>query len=115
MSAECRYYHDFAWAYDLLQTDLVGPRMDFVQGILSKQGIGPNSAILDAGWGTGRYTIDLATRGYQVFGVDRSPELIALAQDRAACPAVPPNFMIADLLVVNFTLPSNAISGRSDL
>src|SRR5260370_33067310 len=103
MSAERSYYHEFGWAYDLLQREPVGPRMDFVQGILSKQGIGPNSAILDAGCGTGRYTIDLATRGYQVFGVDRSPELIAVAQGRAACAAVPPKFMIADLLVATFT------------
>jgi len=89
--------------------------MDFVQGILSKQGIGPNSAILDAGCGTGRYTIDLATRGYQVFGVDRSPELIAVAQERAACAAVPPKFMIADLLVVTFTRLFDAILCRGVL
>src|ERR1700732_2041486 len=112
MNAERPYYHEFAWAYDLLQTDPVGPRMDSVQGVLSNQGIGANSTILDAGCGTGRYTIDLATRGYQVFGVDRSPELIAVAQKRAAHAAVPPKFMIANLHVVAFTRLFEAILCR---
>jgi SAM-dependent methyltransferase len=106
-SAERPYYHEFAWAYDL-----VAPRMDFVQGVLSNQGIGTNSTILDAGCGTGRYTIDLATRGYQVFGVDRSPELIAVAQKRAAHAAVPPKFMTANLHVVTFTRLLDAILCR---
>src|SRR5260370_41923782 len=115
MSAERPYYHEFAWAYDLLQTDPVGPRMDFVQGILSKQGIGPNSAILDAGCGTGRYTIDLATRVYQVFGVDRSPELSAVAQERAAWATVPPKIIFPDPLVATFTSLVYGILSRVSL
>ena len=115
MNAERPYYHEFAWAYDLLQTDPVGPRMDSVQGVLSNQGIGANSTILDAGCGTGGYAIDLATRGYQVFGVDRSPELIAVAQKRAANAPVRPKFMIADLLAVTFTRLFDAILCRGVL
>ena len=83
MSVARPYYHEFAWAYDLLQTDPVAPRVEFVEALLSNQGIGVNSTILDAGCGTGRYTVELGKRGYQVCGVDRSPELIAVAQSRA--------------------------------
>jgi hypothetical protein len=55
MSSERRpYYHEFAWAYDLLQTDPVAPRIDFVESVLSQHGIRVSSTILDAGCGTGR-------------------------------------------------------------
>jgi hypothetical protein len=33
MSAKRPYYHEFAWAYDLLQTDPVSPRIDFIDGV----------------------------------------------------------------------------------
>lgn len=115
MSTARPYYHEFAWAYDLLQNDPVATRMDFVEGILSSQGVGANCTILDAGCGTGRYVIELARRGYHICGVDRSPELIAIAQNRALHAAVHPEFMIADLLAVAFTRLFDAILCRGVL
>jgi SAM-dependent methyltransferase len=46
--------------------------------------------VLDAGGGPGRYTIQLAERGYRLTLLDLSPELLALARQRvaAAAPAV---------------------------
>jgi len=77
----CRpFYHRFAWAYDLLVADAVGPHVDFIQETLGRRAVAPGSAILDAGCGTGRYARELARRGFQVLGVDRSPELIAQAR-----------------------------------
>jgi SAM-dependent methyltransferase len=109
------YYHEFAWAYDLLQTDPVAPRMDFVEDVLRSQGIGARSTILDAGCGTGRYAIHLTKRGYRVCGVDRSPELIAIARGQARHTSPYPEFMIADLLAVAFTRPFDAILCRGVL
>jgi 2-polyprenyl-3-methyl-5-hydroxy-6-metoxy-1,4-benzoquinol methylase len=100
MSATRPYYHEFAWAYDLLQTDPVAPRVDFVQEVLHSQGIATNARILDTGCGTGRYTVELAKRGYQVCGVDCSPELIAVAQGRALHGTSCAEFIIGDLLAV---------------
>jgi SAM-dependent methyltransferase len=45
---------------------------------------GPGARILDAGGGPGRYTIDLARRGYRVTLLDLSPRLLDLARDRIA-------------------------------
>jgi 2-polyprenyl-3-methyl-5-hydroxy-6-metoxy-1,4-benzoquinol methylase len=47
--------------------------------------------------------------------VDRSPELIAVAQDRALHAGVHPEFMIADLLAVTFTGLFDAILCRGVL
>ena len=115
MSTERPYYHKFAWAYDLLQTDPVVPRIDFVERVLNNHGISPNSAVLDAGCGTGRYALELARRGYHVCGVDRSPELIAVAKNRALHASVQPEFAIADLLAVTFARFFDAILSRGVL
>lgn len=96
------YYHEFAWAYDLLQTNAVAPRVDFIEALLKRQGIESGSTVLDAGCGTGRYAIELAKRGYLVFAVDRSPELLAVAQTRDRDAADRVEFMTADLLDATF-------------
>jgi 2-polyprenyl-3-methyl-5-hydroxy-6-metoxy-1,4-benzoquinol methylase len=113
--SERPYYHEFAWAYDLLQTDPVAPRVDFIEGALSKRGIRAGSLILDAGCGTGRYAIELTRRGYHVWGVDRSKELLAIAQNRALHAAVQVEFLIADLLAVTFTRLFDAVLCRGVL
>jgi SAM-dependent methyltransferase len=47
-------------------------------------GLPPAARLLDAGCGTGRYAAELARRGYIVHGIDKSPELVAVASDLAA-------------------------------
>jgi SAM-dependent methyltransferase len=54
---------------------------------------GPPARVLDAGCGTGRVAIELARRGYEVHGVDRDPQMLAVARRKA--PDVP--FLLADL------------------
>jgi SAM-dependent methyltransferase len=109
------YYHEFAWAYDLLQTDPVSPRIDFVQAMLSSHGAREDCMLLDAGCGTGRYAVELAKRGYQVCGVDRSPALIAVARNRALHTSARPDFTIADLLDVSFSQLFDAVLCRGVL
>jgi len=115
MGAGRPYYHEFAWAYDLLQTDPVAPRIDFIQLVLRRHGIAANSTVLDAGCGTGRYAVELAQRGYQVWGVDRSPDLIAIAHDRALAVASSLKLMVSDLLAISFARPFDAILCRGVL
>jgi 2-polyprenyl-3-methyl-5-hydroxy-6-metoxy-1,4-benzoquinol methylase len=109
------YYHEFAWAYDLLQTDSVAPRVDFIQAVLSRNEITANSTVLDAGCGTGRYATELAKRGFHVFGVDQSAELIAIARNRESDVVERPQFVIADLLVASFPTLFDAILCRGVL
>lgn len=109
------YYHQFAWAYDLLQAESVSARVDFIQAVLSQNGITANSTVLDAGCGTGRYATELAKRGFQVCGVDRSAELIAVARDREPDAVGRPEFVVADLLEASFPSRFDAVLCRGVL
>ncbi|HLN03783.1 MAG TPA: class I SAM-dependent methyltransferase [Bryobacteraceae bacterium] len=115
MSVPRPYYHALAWAYDLLQTDPVAPRIDFIEEVLSGQGIAAGARVLDAGCGTGRYAVELAKRGFRVLGVDRSAELIAMAEKREQADTNRAEFLIADLLDVSFSHPFDAVLCRGVL
>jgi SAM-dependent methyltransferase len=54
---------------------------------LATQADGP---VLELGSGTGRVALHLARRGFETFGLDRDPELIAALAERAAALAVTP-------------------------
>ena len=109
------YYHEFAWAYDLLQNDSIAQRVDFIQAVLGENEIPVNSTILDAGCGTGRYATELARRGFQVCGVDRSTELIAIARNRQPDAWERPEFVIANLLEASFPSLFDAVLCRGVL
>jgi 2-polyprenyl-3-methyl-5-hydroxy-6-metoxy-1,4-benzoquinol methylase len=109
------YYHEFAWAYDLLQPEPIVSRVDFIAATLTRQGISAAAAVLDAGCGTGRYVVELAKRGYRVCGVDRSAELIGVAQNRPQDVANCPQFVISDLLQASFPQPFDAVLCRGVL
>jgi ubiquinone/menaquinone biosynthesis C-methylase UbiE len=92
------YYHRFAWAYDLLNAEPVTWRIDFIVAQLEQRGVRPLDRLLDAGCGTGRYSIDLAACGFTVLGVDRSPELIKIAMMKSNARTIAVEFSVADLL-----------------
>jgi SAM-dependent methyltransferase len=96
------YYHEFAWAYDLLQVESVPARVDFIETILAQNGIAVGSSVLDAGCGTGRYAAEFAMRGFKTYGIDSSPELITVAKSRDNGCGDVAEFMVADLLTVSF-------------
>lgn len=47
------------------------------------------SPILELGCGTGRLLVPIARAGYQVAGVDKSPEMVAIARERLASAGLP--------------------------
>ena len=57
------------------------------------------ASVLDAGCGTGRVAIELARRGLTVAGVDRDPEFLRIARQKA--PHLP--WFLADLATVELT------------
>ena len=83
-------YHSFAWAYDLVVPEPAGPGAAAVVEALRGA---PGMRVLDAGCGSGRYAAELMAAGFEVTGIDRSAELLAVARERV--PGA--DFVVADL------------------
>lgn len=92
------FYSGFAWAYDLIIAGPVSSRCDFVESMAAQRGVLPGSRILDAGCGTGSYSVELARRGYAVAGLDSSAELASLAVGKAEEAVAPVTFQVGDIL-----------------
>lgn len=60
--------------------------------ILSIIDINPKGWVLDIGCGPGRHSIELASRGFNVLGIDPSEVMIASARERAAAESLKPEF-----------------------
>lgn len=59
----------------------------------------------DLGCGTGFMSIELASRGYPVFGVDLSAEMLRQARDAASGMSDPPGFIQGDIVRTDFPVP----------
>ena len=74
-------YARWAETYDLELNPLIAVEEPRVQAILNQI---PMRTALDAGAGTGRHAIALAQRGVAVTAVDQSPDMLAVAREKAA-------------------------------
>ena len=76
-------YHIFSQFYDNLTFNVdYEKRADYLQSVLSLWAHEPGLA-LDLACGTGSMTLALKQRGWDVFGVDGSPEMLSVAMDKA--------------------------------
>jgi 2-polyprenyl-3-methyl-5-hydroxy-6-metoxy-1,4-benzoquinol methylase len=92
------FYHEFAWAYDLIIPAPIQSRCDFWETVSFQRGVLPGSTVLDAGCGAGGYSIELARRGYVVTGLDASVELVEAARTKSKDLALPVTFEVGDIL-----------------
>ena len=93
------FYAEYAWAFDLIIDRPVEKECAVITAWLVGRGILPGAEILDAGSGTGRYSRELARRGYIVHGVDLSPELIEVAKGTVGDRTGGLSFAVADITV----------------
>jgi 2-polyprenyl-3-methyl-5-hydroxy-6-metoxy-1,4-benzoquinol methylase len=77
------FYHEFAWAFDLIIDRPVERDCAVIVNWLVERGVVPGSTLLDAGCGTGRYARELARPGYLVHGIDVSLDLLEEAKRSA--------------------------------
>ena len=75
-------YTDFAYIYDKLIGQDYEKWADYIEDIFAKNNLKP-SLVLDLGCGTGSITNILAKRGYDMIGVDISPDMLNVARDKA--------------------------------
>lgn len=76
-------YNNLAYIYDKLMYDVDYSKWaDYIEDIFKRNGIKP-SMILDLGCGTGNFCIEMAKRGYEMIGVDLSPDMLSCARDKS--------------------------------
>lgn len=77
-------YSVFAEYYDRL-TDNVGypARAEYLAGLLARFGVN-GGLLLDLACGTGSLSLEFAKRGFEVIGVDASPEMLCVASEKSA-------------------------------
>ena len=70
--------------YDAINSDIDYTKWaDFIEKILNKECKSRPDLILDLGCGTGKMTLELAKRGYDMTGIDYSPEMLDIARSEA--------------------------------
>ncbi|MBQ3055267.1 MAG: class I SAM-dependent methyltransferase [Oscillospiraceae bacterium] len=91
-------YQSLAGSYDHFTEDVGYPAWaDYFEHIFSKHNTTVES-VLDLGCGTGTLSLLFSERGYEVIGVDASPEMLAQAQVKASsCTKIPPLFLCQEM------------------
>jgi SAM-dependent methyltransferase len=79
--------------------DRTGVEVDRALAMLGAQG---GERVLDMACGTGRHAHELARRGFEVVGVDISPDLLAIAEADAEAESLSASFLAADLRQLEF-------------
>lgn len=82
---------------------------DYVEKIIKHFGFNPSS-VLDLACGTGNTVLPMAYRGYEVKGVDISPEMIYLARKKAEQKSVKADFYIGDIRNFNLDKPVELVT-----
>ncbi len=75
-------YHILSKVYDQMQEIDYQEFADYYQAVFKRFGIEPE-LVLDMGCGTGNITLELAERGYDMIGLDASPEMLEIAMEKA--------------------------------
>ena len=76
-------YGRFAYIYDELMNDINYKEIvDYIEEIFKNNNLKPE-LVLDLACGTGTITTELALRGYDMIGVDISPDMLEVAQEKA--------------------------------
>jgi SAM-dependent methyltransferase len=94
----------YATAFDaasaeMAWTDRTGPEVDRVAKILQPQ---VGERVLDMACGSGRHSLELRRRGFEVVGADISSDLIEIARRDAAERDLDVDFVLADLRDLDF-------------
>lgn len=75
-----------------------------VDSLLALSGVGKGARVLDVGCGPGRHALELASRGYDVVGVDISATFVDLARSSAAERGLTNvSFLVADARALEFS------------
>ncbi len=90
-------YYKLAEVYDYLVAGIDYEEWaDYIEEITKKFSLSPRY-IADLACGTGNTTLPLAARGYEVYGIDKSPAMLAKAAQKAEEKGLQPCFLEQDM------------------
>lgn len=76
-------YTGFAYVYDTFMDNIPYEEWaEYVAGLLGELSVETGSSITELGCGTGKFTMQMAQRGYAMTGIDCSEDMLAVAMDR---------------------------------
>jgi SAM-dependent methyltransferase len=91
--------------------DRTGAEVDRALAMLGAKG---GERVLDMACGTGRHSHELARRGFDVVGVDISPDLLAIAEADAEAESLSATFLAADLRELDFDREFDLVLNLND-
>ena len=86
-------------------------QVDFIIKTLDLKG---NEKVLDLACGFGRHALEFARRGYDVTGVDITPEYVAHANEQAKKEKLKASFICADIREVKFAQSFDVVLNMAD-
>ena len=109
--AEDWYVEAFAETADMAWTDRTESEVDRVMKMLRPQG---DERVLDLACGSGRHSLELRRRGFEVVGGDISPELLEIARREAERQGLEVEFVEADLRQLGFEREFDLVLSLND-
>lgn len=105
-----KIFEDYAFFYDSLYQDRnYDKECDFLEMVFAKFSARKINSILDLGCGTGRHTIILSERGYNLVGVDQSERMLSEARRKSFKKKFSIDFVKADIRDVDIKRKFDAI------
>jgi len=93
-----KMYSDFAYVYDRLMRDIDYSKLaDYIEVLLSDYGRIKPKLMLDLACGTGSLTLEFAKRGYDMIGIDVSPDMLNCALEKSMELKVSPLWVCQDM------------------
>jgi SAM-dependent methyltransferase len=103
-------FGEYAQFYDILYGDKdYEAECDFLEEIFRRYAQGPMQTVLDLGCGTGGHVFPLMRRGYRVTGIDRSQDMLAIAQGKVTDRSPVPVFRQGDIRDVDLEQKFDAV------
>lgn len=90
-------YNEFAPYYDLLMEDVDYDRWSEYALEIAEHFLVRPEKILDVACGTGNITIPLSRKGYKVWGLDISPDMLSIAENKARAAKLKIKFLNQDM------------------
>ncbi len=91
-------YCDFAYVYDNLMSDINYSKWaDYIEAFFNRYNLKKPELILDLACGTGNLTLELSRRGYDMIGLDMSPDMLSCAAEKSTAAGVTPLWICQDM------------------